>query len=68
MCGIVCLAQMPLLGLWDGWQNGRRLSFVDMWSRFGFGTMYFLCQYGRLFTCDVLISGVAALIADRERF
>ncbi len=57
---------VALLGLWDGWQNGRRLSFVLCGLALGVGQYFYASM--RLLPVMFLIWAVAALIADRERF
>ncbi|MCA9951060.1 MAG: glycosyltransferase family 39 protein [Anaerolineales bacterium] len=57
---------VALLGLWDGWQNGRRLSFVLCGLALGLGQYFYASM--RLLPVMFLIWAFAALIADRERF
>lgn len=55
-----------IYGLWDGWQNGRRLSFVLCGMSLGFG-MYFYVSI-RILPVIFVLWALIALLVNRRQF
>ena len=59
-------AAVAMLGLWDGWKNGRRLSFIICGLALGLGQYFYVSI--RVLPPLLLIWGLAAWISKRETF
>ncbi len=59
-------AAIALLGLWDGWKNGRRLSFILCGLALGLGQYFYVSI--RILPLLLLLWGLAAWISKREAF
>ena len=58
-------AALALAGLWDGWRNGRRLSFVVCGLALGLGQYFYVSM--RVLPVLFAIWALTALLTERER-
>lgn len=59
-------AALALLGLWDGWKNGRRLSFVLCGLAVGLGQYFYVSI--RVLPLLLLLWGLVAFLFRRDQF